>query len=241
MCHRLLTSQNHRTEQTIACYGCKSIFKTASGLMRHIEDNQCPEISNIRLLREQSKKIFIKEALEGGKGDNLPIVADPKDFDDIDGGVKLDPLEKANREAMMNRPKLSQGDPTESVTSLLARRHWPRVGEQAGPGGEDDDLMEFSPNSNRVWKGKEAAAQQEAPQRGSFGINFLPDAGQTLRMLDEHWDSTKFFNSVSGKYVCPGCSAGFAAMKEFEEHILTKSRGKKNMQHVSPDRLDGQN
>ena len=205
--------------------------------MRHIEDNECPKISNIRLLREQSKKIFIKEALERGQGDNLPIVPDPKDFDDIDGGVKLDPLEKSNREAMVNRPKVNEEDQTESVSSLLARRHWPRIGEQPGPMGEDDDLMEFSPSRDKASKGEEGATQQETIQRGPFGINFLPDAGQTLRMLDEHWDSTKFFNSFNGKYICPGCGAGFAAMKEFEEHVLASSRGKKNVQCVFSDLL----
>lgn len=200
--------------------------------MRHIEDNECPEISNIRLLREQSKKIFIKEALQAGEGDNMPIVPDPKDFDDIDGGVKI---ERLNREAMMNQPKLGVDDPTDSVSSLLALKHWPRVGEQAGQGGEGGDLMDMSSSSSRA-KGKKRTTappeSEEVSQRGPFGINFLPDAGQTLRMLDEHWDSTKFFNSFSGRYICPGCSAGFTGMKEFEEHILTKSRGRKNMQYA---------
>lgn len=212
--------------------------------MRHIEDNECSHISNIRLLREQSKKLFIKEALNAGKGENLPVVPDPKDFDDIDGGVKLDPAQ-LNRHAMMNQPKLGEDDPTASISSFLALKHWPRLGEQGRPVDEGDDLMELSPNSNLVWKGRgranppgsanppESNEQQEVSQPGPFGINFLPDAGQTLRMLDEHWDSTKFFNSFNGRYICPGCSAGFPAMKEFEEHILSKSRGKREMQYVN--------
>ncbi|OJJ37583.1 hypothetical protein ASPWEDRAFT_67784 [Aspergillus wentii DTO 134E9] len=236
--------QNHRAEQTIICHGCKDIFKSASGLMRHIEEDECPAISKTRLLQEQSKKLIIKEALKAGEGSPMPIIPNPVDFDDIDGGVKVNMLEMENREAMAHQPKPGEVDPTASVDAMLALKHWPQLGEQRKMGSEaaspGSDLMafsDFSPSvrSPSVWKGKEKArsvteteVQSPTREEGPFGVG-LPDAGQMLRIMNESWDPTKFFNSFSGKYACP-CGALFTGMKEFEEHILMKSRARRNMQ-----------
>ena len=211
--------------------------------MRHIEDNECKLIPSTRLLREQSKKLMIKEALKGGQSELLPILPDPANFDDIDGGVKLYPVELDHREAMMNQPKLGEDDPTSSISTFLSLKHWPRVGTQVGPApGEEDDLISLSPENRAAGKGQEIdlstvqSAGVAGSDHGLFAKDFIADAGQTLRMLNENWDATKFFNSFSGQYVCPSCNAQFAKMQAFEEHVLSKSRDRKDAEYVSVSR-----
>ena len=122
--------QNHRADQELACHGCKEFFKSASGLMRHIEDNECSVISQTRLLQEKSKKLMIKEVLKAGEGNPMPVVPEHSDLDDIDGGVKVDRLEATNREAMMHQPKPGQDDPTSSVDAMLGLKHWPKLSDK---------------------------------------------------------------------------------------------------------------
>lgn len=199
--------------------------------MHHIETNECPEISSSRLIREQSKKLIIKEALNAGQGENLSILADPDNLDDIEGGVRVLSLdrEKENREAVANQPKPQLGklDPTADIESSLSIKHWPKLGkeEQKAP----SDLMGFTPDSKKSGIGQENV-HVIVPDRGDFGPGGLPDAGQTLRLIDQNWDTTHFFNSFSGDYVCPGCNASFREMKDFEEHVLNKSRRRGGIQ-----------
>ncbi|KAF7596714.1 hypothetical protein BBP40_000142 [Aspergillus hancockii] len=215
--------QNHRAAQSLPCHGCKVKFKSASGLMNHIERNKCPRISRIRLIQEQSKKFMIKEALNDGMGLSLPIIPnqaeqnDP-DHEDIDGGVKFNISEAQkreinNREAIANQPNPGQGDPTASVSAMLALKHWPSLGDKAQTGKSvaPSDLMGFSEMSiseidgkeNVIWKGKGAVRsviESTVPPR-PFGVG-VPDAGETLRILDNSWDPTRFFNSLTGECEC---------------------------------------
>lgn len=230
--------QFHRAEQSLVCCGCKAVFKSASGLMRHIEEHECSQITPVRLLREQSKKLLIKEILSNGPRENLPIVPDPTDFDDIDGGVKLNQVELRNREAMLNQPRFGEDDPTARVSTFLALKHWPALGARAGDPDEGADLMQFSPDKKGGFKGKELgvaiAGSEDAGDAnpGLFAKHLLADAGQTLRMVNENWDATKFFNSFSGQYVCPSCGDQFGQLNAFQEHVLNKSRGKISAQYV---------
>jgi hypothetical protein len=238
--------------QSLPCSGCNYIFKSAAALMHHIERDECPKISRIRLIQEQSKKFMIKEALNDGMGLSLPIIPnmagqDDPDPDDMNGGVKIGVSEAGkqemnNREAIANQPNPDQDDPTSSVSAMLALKHWPSLGENAPKGKSvtPSDLMAFSEMSisgtdgkeNVVWKGKAAArlgVESTTPRR-PFGVG-IPDAGQTLRILDNSWDATKFFNTFTGKYVCT-CKQSFAVMRDFEEHVLMKSRAVENKQQV---------
>lgn len=197
--------------------------------MRHIEDNECSVISQTRLLQEKSKKLMIKEALKAGEGNPMPVVPEQSDLDDIDGGVKVDRLEATNREAMMYQPKPGQDDPTASVDAMLGLKYWPKLSdkENVAPG----ELMSFS-DAGSPFKDKKqgSSTASEAPRGGLFNGG-LPEAGQTLRLLDGKWDATKFFNSFTGKYVCI-CGVSFDTMKEFEHHSLMKSRAKNNVRYV---------
>lgn len=232
--------QNHRAEQHLVCHGCKAIFKSAAGLMKHIEDNECSVISQTRLLQEQSKKFMIKEALKGGEGPPMPVIPHPADLDDIDGGVKLNLLEPENGEAMAYQPKPGRDDPTASVDAMLALKHWPALRDSRGQatyGMPMSDLMAFSDagSPNQGTLSLAGGGQQASPTRvkGTFGTG-APEPGQALRLLDDKWDATKFFNSFIGKYVCV-CGSSFSSMKEFEEHVLMKSKAKRNIQYVFTD------
>lgn len=199
--------------------------------MKHIEDNECSVISQTRLLQEQSKKFMIKEALKAGEGPPMPVIPNPTDLDDIDGGVKINFLDLGKRQAMAYQPKPGRDDPTASVDAMLALKHWPALGESRGQatfGMPTSDLMAFSDAGDD----KEPPSTMEASPihgKGSFGAG-IPEAGQTLRLLDDKWDATKFFNSFIGKYVCI-CGSSFPTMKEFEEHVLMKSKAKRKVQY----------
>ncbi|GFF83711.1 hypothetical protein IFM61606_07236 [Aspergillus udagawae] len=231
--------QYHRAEQTLTCYGCKALFKNASGLMRHIEDDECPEITKRRLLEERSKKIMIKQALGGGVGSPLPIIPCPGDLDDVDGGVKVNTLEYDNREAMVNQP-----EPGDDGSARLSQKHWPELKTAAKARATDNptpaDLMALSElaitdqGRDGDWKGKgrlitiaESEREKDENER-SFDVGG-PDAGQILRFLQHNWDPINFFDSYSGEYVCP-CNARFKTMKVFEEHMLMKSQGARGME-----------
>lgn len=205
--------------------------------MKHIEDNECSVISQTRLLQEQSKKFMIKEALKAGEGPPMPVIPNPADLDDIDGGVKINFLDLENRQAMAYQPKPGRDDPTASVDAMLALKHWPALGDSRGQatfGMPMCDLMAFSDAGDNE---EPPSTVEASPTRGkgSFGAG-MPEAGQTLRLLDDKWDATKFFNSFIGKYVCI-CGSSFPTMKEFEEHVLMKSKAKRNVQYVLPIRL----
>ncbi|KAA8648184.1 hypothetical protein EYZ11_000552 [Aspergillus tanneri] len=236
--------QNHRSEQALVCRGCGDQYKSASGLMRHIEENECSEITRTRLLQEQSKKLMIKEALQGGEGLPMPVIPEPADVDDIDGGVKIDLLTAENQEAMQNQPGMSDSDDLPAQFSAnLALKHWPRLGKGSADRDAPMDLLSFpdlsvasSSKGNSAWKGKGKAVvgsvkgskSQKGGEVRPFGAG-VPDAGQTLRILDERWDATNFFNSFSGKYVCP-CNAAFKHKIDFEKHVLLKSKNNRDVQ-----------
>ncbi|KAE8372021.1 hypothetical protein BDV26DRAFT_298266 [Aspergillus bertholletiae] len=236
--------QNHHALQIIPCRGCNATFKSASGLMSHIEKDECPIIRHTHLLQEQSKKMIIREALESGDGRKLPVIPpqntlEDSDQDDSDGGVSLQiggaaSHEMSNREALDNQPKPGREDPTASVSAMLALKHWPALGEKVSKGRSPapSELLEFSELSisgttdrqSKSWKGKgpvRCAPDAVSSQR-PFGMA-TPRPGDTLRMLDRGWDASKFFNSFTGEYVCP-CKKRFVTMAEFENHVLMKSR-----------------
>ncbi|KAF7118122.1 hypothetical protein CNMCM5793_007515 [Aspergillus hiratsukae] len=232
--------QMHRAKQTLTCYGCKAIFHNASGLMKHIEDDECPEITKRRLLQERSKKIMIKQALTGGVGSALPIIPRPGDADDVDGGVKvnMNPLEYDNREAMANPPKSGDGG------AALSQKHWPELKTAAKARAADNptpaDLMAFfdlaiaDKAGEGEWKGKGrlitiAESEKENDESENLFAVGTPDAGKVLRFLQNNWDPTTFFDSYSGEYVCP-CKKRFKTMKQFEEHMLMKSQGARGIE-----------
>ncbi|KAE8355233.1 hypothetical protein BDV28DRAFT_163344 [Aspergillus coremiiformis] len=238
---------NHRSLQILPCHGCKAAFRTASGLMHHIESDECPSIRQLHLIQEQSKKIMIKEALNAGDGISLPIIPPPDgrdnpdtdtDHDELDGGVTLvigeaSSRELANREAMDNQPKPGQDDPTASISAMLALKHWPALDAEV-PKGKDVAPSEPALSKLRIsaeaGKENESCKEKELArsvpdnkgQRGPFGIA-TPELGLTLRMLERTWDPTDFFNSFIGEYICP-CKQVFATLKEFETHVLMNSR-----------------
>ncbi|KAL4931972.1 putative C2H2 finger domain protein [Aspergillus undulatus] len=131
--------QFHRTSQNLTCHGCQDTFRSAAGLMRHIEDGECVAISSDRLLFEQSKKLMRKEALEIPAAP-LPIA--PSIFDaDGEGGVAIPmTLGERNREAMANQPT----NKDDGIQDLIDE-HWPKLGiNDSSFGNGLGDLMAFT-------------------------------------------------------------------------------------------------
>lgn len=194
--------------------------------MRHIEDNECSVISQNRLFEEQSKKLIIKNALKESEEEPMPIVPSSTDLDDIDGGVKVKTLEAINREAMRNQPKPIRNESTAAADVLLSRKHWPKLGDDMN--SSSGDLMTFTEIDNPHRRQKSSESMQGCQSLSNTGI---PDAGQTLRLYNEGWDATRFFNSYTGRYTCT-CGASFATMKQFERHYVMKARMTRNLQFV---------
>ncbi|KAL5335421.1 hypothetical protein BJX70DRAFT_390702 [Aspergillus crustosus] len=244
--------QFHRTAQNLTCYGCKLPFRSAAGLMRHLEGGECSIITKERLLFEQSKKFMRKEAIESAEDPAPKLFSDDQD-DDPDGGVDLlmTPSEK-NREAMANQPKPGMGQ-SPSMSQSLADSHWPALpGENmAELEKQMEDLMSFTeistPNDkmkeNVVWKGKSHEATVVGSDvtyhtnSGSGSASTVlsaqsigpPDAGLLLQKLYKDWDSKNFIDEFTGEYVCP-CGRRMIEEKVFAQHVLNKSKGARRMQ-----------
>ncbi|KAL4994342.1 hypothetical protein BDV10DRAFT_189150 [Aspergillus recurvatus] len=245
--------QFHRTAQNLTCSGCKSTFRSAAGLMRHIENGECIEIRPEHLLVEQQKKMMRKEALEIFIAPAVPSLVD-MDADD-DGGVQL-PMTRSdiNREAMVNQP----GRIMAKNTYGLVDRDWPKQGEETGLEDGMSDLMGFSTvagngkenekNKNiPAWVGNghnhispgSALALESASGAGagakpasalgpspSIGV---PDAGLDLARIYKDWNPSNFIDESTGEYVC-ACGKRCLAKETFEKHVLTKSQGARRMQ-----------
>ncbi|RDW79245.1 putative C2H2 finger domain protein [Aspergillus mulundensis] len=134
--------QFHRTTQNLTCNGCTDTFRSAAGLMRHIENGECHEIPANRLLAEQQKKLLRKEVFEFSAPPVTPSLVDADE--DEDGGVQLHMnRSEMNREAMANQPG-NLMDQNNNDDNLIDR-HWPKLG--LGKTGLEDamgELMNFS-------------------------------------------------------------------------------------------------
>ncbi|KAL4912361.1 hypothetical protein BDW62DRAFT_215076 [Aspergillus aurantiobrunneus] len=238
----------HRTTQNLTCHGCKSTFRSAAGLMRHIEDGECTVISQNRLLFEQSKKLMRKEALEIS---GPPGVASLVDADEEgDGGVELPmTLSERNREAMANQPQQLR-DRKDGGSSRLVNEQWPKLSAGDETGLEDlTDLLAFTSIStkkdedkdNTGWKNKgcersvasasgsivgSAIASSAGAGAGSIGP---PDAGLVLEKIYREWDAANFIDEFTGEYVC-ACGKRCVTKEGFEKHVLAKSQGSRRMQ-----------
>ncbi|KAL4871106.1 hypothetical protein BDV12DRAFT_194752 [Aspergillus spectabilis] len=244
--------QFHRTSQNLACYGCKLPFRSAAGLMRHIENGECSAITQETLLFEQSKKLMQKEAIEAAENPGLKPLDDDPD-DDADGGVDLllGPTER-NREAMANQPKPRMGNTNPDTTSLIDM-YWPKLpaGNTAGLEEQIGDLLSFTEvltpnerNSENVgWKGKgreptvvgsdltynSKSGTGSASTTGTAESIGPPDPSLILQKIYKDWDPRNFIDKFTGEYLCP-CGKRCRSKEEFEAHVLTKSQGSRRMQ-----------
>ncbi|OJJ66956.1 hypothetical protein ASPBRDRAFT_78888 [Aspergillus brasiliensis CBS 101740] len=216
------TRQQHRTPQNINCYGCGQKFRQAGAMVNHVESGDCPNIPLSSLLQEQSKRLLFRETLKTGEEES----ADPDPQDD-NGGVRLEQnlleMDFDNDEATRSMVSGVSG------LSLNSKDpEWRDKASMASPSMASG--MRRQSIDSRVSVGRMSASGAGPPSPGpnsAFGINF--DAGHTLRILDQNWDPTVYFNSFSGKFICP-CKAEFSSMKDFEEHVVVKTNQNKSIQ-----------
>ncbi|PWY88917.1 hypothetical protein BO70DRAFT_359231 [Aspergillus heteromorphus CBS 117.55] len=208
----------HRAHQRVTCVGCKQKFNQASALVRHIEEDDCPEIPMTRLLHEQSKKFIIKEALRTGEGTGLPTLPDPEGVDESEGGVKLTGPLEADDGIGLSHPSLINAPKGAFSSAMLAFEDEEKGGACAANPKSHADT---------AGKGKEKAQAPPAAFPGDENAPFGKqiDAGYTLRLIDRNWDPTRFFSSLSGLYECP-CGKNFKDMRVFEHHMLAKSNAR---------------
>jgi hypothetical protein len=216
--------------------------------MCHIENGDCPEIGQDRLLLEQSKKLMLKEALSVAMPSALPGLSDDGE---LNGGASIVGSASVKKyEALKNQPKYGDDDDTKtSVSALLAEEHWPKLPGTAETGLEDalDDLLRFTEVSTSVdkekgntnWKGKGREPSvvsaeltyscQSASGSGFASTTEPPDLDVELRNLYRAWEPANFIDQFSAEYVCP-CGKRYGTLEGFENHVLAKSRGTRRFQ-----------
>ncbi|PYI02793.1 C2H2 finger domain protein [Aspergillus sclerotiicarbonarius CBS 121057] len=206
--------QYHRPMQSLTCSGCGQKFKQAGALVRHVEDDECNEIPMTRLLHEQSKRLLIREALKTGEGDGLPF-PDPDGLDEVDGGVKLNASSLLDMDSD-NDKIMSPASQRSTMTSQDPLPEMRRLSINSGV------------SNNSKGRATSVAGSSKQDNSDPFGVNKI-DAGHTIRSLDKTWDPMNFFDSFRGKFVC-SCEDEFLTIKDFENHVIEKTNGKRSMQ-----------
>ncbi|RAL04810.1 putative C2H2 finger domain protein [Aspergillus ibericus CBS 121593] len=229
--------QYHRPTQNLACTGCGQKFKQAGALVRHVEDDECDEIPMTRLLHEQSKRLLIREALRTGEGGGL-VFPDPDGPDEVDGGVKLNAsaslldMDHGN-DKIMSPTSQQRNNPSSILSPSFAFKD--RKGAAGKSVTSEDPLPEIrrlsiNPGVSNNNNGRAPSAVGSSRQRNSnsHGVSQV-DAGHTIRTLDKTWEPMNFFDTFRGKFVCP-CEDEFLTSKDFEEHVIEKTNGKRSLQ-----------
>lgn len=117
---------------------------------------------------------------------------------------------------------LNSGDDDKESPSSAKEKSKARVSSSTSQGSAGDEDEE---------KSKAQAKPKLYKSNGQFGLHGILDAGRMLRMLNGSWDATAFFNSFRGTYDCT-CGKSFLSMNEFQEHVLGKTRAKKDTECV---------
>ncbi|GLA15895.1 hypothetical protein AnigIFM62618_002452 [Aspergillus niger] len=218
----LHTRQQHRTPQSLTCYGCGQRFRQAGAMVNHVESGDCPNIPLSSLLQEQSKRLLYRETLKTG---NENESADP-DCPDDNGGVQIEQnlleMDFDNDEATR-----SVVDGVSGLSLNTNVPEWKSKSSMASP----STTSEMRGRSASAGKMPALGARPSSPSPSPSNLfgNIRFDAGHTLRMLDQNWDPTVYFSSFSGKFICP-CKAEFSSMKDFEEHVVTKTNQNRSIQ-----------
>ncbi|KAK2745419.1 hypothetical protein FQN57_003762 [Myotisia sp. PD_48] len=242
-------TQLHRADQNIACHGCGQNFTRASALMSHIELGQCEGIPQDEYRKRRAEKRAMKDAIgEQLLAMNAPREA-PSTTSSVDGGVNVDLLndvdipavqdKKASINDKLKRLGLSTDDKDDDRKTPQNLKIWPTSGIEGDPVKLDrdlEDLMGFS-EASAARKGRNTTKSQTSSTIPGPTVNrTVPPSVMEWGFLEEEDPSTvntekpthsfnggdlsRFFNSVTGTYVCP-CDKSFKNLDAFEQHLAS--------------------
>ncbi|WEW61220.1 C2H2-type zinc-finger-containing protein [Emydomyces testavorans] len=222
----------HRAEQNMVCVGCQATFNRAQGLMAHIESGQCIGFSEEEYRAQRVKKRATKTALEGRLGGrSAPYgggrVATASVAESDDGGVQLNILddsefpilERGGGRLAINSDVVGVSgtvDDAASEVSAVTRsaKQWPTMTDDTQ--AEKGDLMAFSE------LGLDDEGLDDEGEDTDNGWGERPESSDAVeKEKPQHfviWDTTQFYNSIIGAYVC-SCDKAFKTSEEISNHL----------------------
>ncbi|KAJ5200558.1 Zinc finger C2H2 [Penicillium cf. griseofulvum] len=230
---------NHHEGRQVACMGCGSKYKSASAVIKHIEDKECPVLSLPDKTREGANCDLHGTASVLTMGRDSPGPQSPpsdssSEDQDTDGGVLLD----------LSTPRMEGKRPVRgSSDATISRIDWPELGasmtsvqgkaestitESTG-GIPIDDVLSTSMRHDSPFLSSHEAAEQlgEAGPSGSsltvrkaglssYGRPILCRA--TVHRKIQGVDPESFWNAEKGHYYC-NCGSSFLFVTTFEYHL----------------------
>lgn len=180
--------------------------------------------------------MMIKEALRAGEGDTELVIPDPDDrtnSSEPSGGVSVaNLLEDLSISGTPEKALSLEKEPVSAIKARIAMNPLSSVGTNSSNDLLDfDDQLSTDMNGSQatVWGAKSTSGLIPISPR-TFGVG-IPEAGQTIRAFNPGWESSRFFDSLSGRYVCT-CGHGFVKLEKFEEHLIHKAQKNQRVRYV---------
>ncbi|KAJ5812936.1 hypothetical protein N7447_009959 [Penicillium robsamsonii] len=229
---------NHHEGREVACMGCGWKYKSASAVIKHIEDKECPVLSLPYRACDGANCDFhgTTSVLTIGRdspGPQYPPSETSSEDQDTDGGVLLD----------LSTPRMEGKRPVrDSSEAIISRNDWLELGapmtlvkgKAAGsttvsPGGifiddtHDVSMRHDSPFPSRGAthqlgeagpSGSNLATQEAAPSGYARPIRCRATAHRKIQGVDPE----SFWSAEKGRYYC-NCGSSFLFVTTFEYHL----------------------
>ncbi|KAJ5497326.1 hypothetical protein N7463_009313 [Penicillium fimorum] len=230
---------NHHEGREVACMGCGWKYKSASAVIKHIEDKECPVLSLPDRVREGAKcdlhgTASVLTIGRDSPGPQSPPSETSSEDHDADGGVLLD-LSTPRMEG--KRPGRDSSEPT------ISHNNWPELGAPMtpvkgkaassttdSPGGIlIDDIFGASMRHDGPFPSPRGATEklgEAGPSRSNLAAQAAGPSGYAhpirCRATDHRKiqgvDPESFWNTEKGRYYC-NCGSSFLFITTFEYHL----------------------
>ncbi|KAJ5178405.1 uncharacterized protein N7500_001104 [Penicillium coprophilum] len=230
---------NHHEGREVACMGCGCKYKSASAVIKHIEDKECPVLSLPDKAREGGSCDLHGTAsvLTIGRDSPGPQSSPSEtssDDHDTDGGVLLD----------ISTPRMEGKRPVrDSSDATIPHNDWPELGASMTPVKEKaastttespggiliDDVFGTSMHHDSPFPSPRGAIEQSGeagPSRSNPASQAAGPSGYarplrsraTAHRKIQGVDPESFWNAEKGRYYC-NCGSSFLFVATFEYHL----------------------
>ncbi|OQD62282.1 hypothetical protein PENPOL_c013G01694 [Penicillium polonicum] len=230
---------NHHEGRAIACMGCGCKYKSASAVIKHIEDKECPVLTLPEKSLEGTNYDLhgATSVLTMGRdspGPQSPPSDSSSEDPDTDGGVLLD-LSSPHMEG--KRPARDTDD------AIYPHDNWPDLGAPVTPGkGQGgststespggvllDDIVGTSMLQDNPFLSSHGATEQSSEAGSSGSTLAVQGAGPsnyvkptrcraTAHRKIQGVDPESFWNHEKSRYYC-NCGSSFLYLTTFEYHL----------------------
>ncbi|KAJ5405091.1 hypothetical protein N7465_006375 [Penicillium sp. CMV-2018d] len=230
---------NHHEGRAIACMGCGCKYKSASAVIKHIEDKECPVLTLPEKSLEGTNYDLhgATSVLTMGRdspGPQSPPSDSSSEDPDTDGGVLLD-LSSPHMEG--KRPARDTDD------AIYPHDNWPDLGAPVTPGkGQGgststespggvllDDIVGTSMLQDNPFLSSHGATEQSSEAGSSGSTLAIQGAGPsnyvkptrcraTAHRKIQGVDPESFWNHEKSRYYC-NCGSSFLYLTTFEYHL----------------------